>query len=92
MIDTTGIHYVHTDHLLTPRLLSNGSGVVVWHWISDAFGETLPNGDVDGDGVVVTFNPRYPGQYYDEETKLHYNWHRYYDPTLGRYITSDPIG
>jgi RHS repeat-associated protein len=37
-------------------------------------------------------NLRYPGQYYDAETGLHYNWHRYYDPRIGRYITSDPIG
>ncbi|MBL1142955.1 MAG: RHS repeat-associated core domain-containing protein [Proteobacteria bacterium] len=35
---------------------------------------------------------RLPGQYYDEETGLHYNYFRYYDPKLGRYITSDPIG
>jgi len=41
---------------------------------------------------LVSFNPRFPGQYYDAETGFHYNYHRYYDPYTGRYITSDPIG
>ena len=41
---------------------------------------------------VVTFNLRFPGQYYDPETILHYNYFRDYDPTTGRYIESDPIG
>ena len=35
---------------------------------------------------------RLPGQYFDAETGLHYNYHRYYDPTLGRFIQPDPIG
>ena len=37
-------------------------------------------------------NFRFPGQYYDQETGLHYNYHRYYDPNTGRYLTPDPIG
>jgi RHS repeat-associated protein len=35
---------------------------------------------------------RFPGQYFDAETGLHYNYHRFYDPTTGRYMTPDPIG
>ena len=38
------------------------------------------------------YNLRYPGQYYDDETGLFYNHPRYYDPALGRYLESDPIG
>jgi RHS repeat-associated protein len=41
---------------------------------------------------TVKNNLRFPGQYFDQETGLHYNWHRFYDPETGRYITADPIG
>ena len=41
---------------------------------------------------MVVNNFRFAGQYYDQETGLHYNWHRHYDPATGRYLTPDPIG
>jgi len=84
--------YLHTDHLNTPRVGTDANGAVVWRWEDEAFGATLPNEDPDGDSMTTTVNLRFPGQYYDAETGLHYNWNRYYDPALGRYVTSDPIG
>jgi len=86
------IVYLHTDHLNTPRRATDARGVVVWSWKSDAFGSTAPQEDVDNDGVRTVINLRFPGQYYDVESGLHYNWHRYYDPQVGRYTQSDPIG
>ena len=80
------------DHLGTPRLALDENQTIVWEWQSDAFGTTPANEDPDEDGYLITLNLRFPGQYYDEETGLHYNWHRYYSPELGRYITSDPLG
>lgn len=82
---TETVTYLHTDHLSTPRLATDADGVVVWHWQGEAFGSTPATGS-------VMVNLRFPGQYYDGETGLHYNWNRYYDPSVGRYITSDPIG
>jgi RHS repeat-associated protein len=73
-------------------MATNSNGTVVWQWQSDPFGATAANTDHDGDGMHVTVNLRFPGQYYDQETGLHYNYFRYYDPSTGRYITSDPIG
>ncbi len=79
------LNYLHTDHLGTPRYATNDSGAQVWHWDSDAFGVGTPSGS-------ATVNLRFAGQYWDDESGLHYNWNRYYDPTTGRYISSDPIG
>jgi RHS repeat-associated protein len=65
---------------------------VVWRWDSEGFGSTLADTDPDGDGTNVNINLRFTGQYYDSESGLHYNYHRYYDPGTGRYLTSDPLG
>jgi RHS repeat-associated protein len=89
---STSIYYIHNDHLGTPKLLTNSSGQAVWRATADPFGQASVNEDVDGDGVSVVFNLRQPGQYYDGESGLYYNYFRYYDPETGRYITSDPIG
>jgi len=86
------VYYIHTDHLNTPRAITDALNTVYWQWQSDPFGTTEANEDVDGDGVEFIYNLRFPGQYYDNETGLQYNYFRYYDPSTGRYITSDPIG
>lgn len=86
------ITYLHTDHLGTPRIGTDANGKVVWSWAGDAFGSLPPNEDPDGDGITTTVNLRMAGQYFDQESGLFYNWNRYYDPKIGRYITSDPIG
>ena len=84
--------YLHTDHLGTPRIGTDASGQIVWRWDGDAFGTLAASEDPDADGNAVTVNLRFAGQYFDNETNLHYNYFRYYDPSTGRYITSDPIG
>ena len=86
------IVYLHNDHLNTPRRATDARGVLVWQWNSDAFGSSAPQEDPDGDGRPVTIHLRFPGQYFDAESGLHYNWNRYYDPQVGRYTQSDPIG
>ncbi len=77
--------YLHPDHLDTPRYATNTGGTQVWAANADAFGVGTPSGS-------ATVNLRMPGQYYDSESGLFYNWNRYYSPDIGRYISSDPIG
>ena len=79
--------YLHSDHLDTPRLASDDDQRLAWQWQSDAFGNGQPSSP---DNTVV--NLRFPGQYYDAESGLHYNYFRDYDPQTGRYVESDPIG
>jgi len=79
--------YLHTDHLATPRLGTDQAGIPVWRWESPAFGEAPPSLQ------LRTVNLRFPGQYFDSETGLHYNYYRdCYDPATGRYCQPDPLG
>ena len=86
--------YLHGDHLGTPRVATNEANVVVWRHLptGEPFGMALPEEDPDGDGRATVINLRFPGQYFDRETPLHYNYFRDYDPGTGRYVQSDPIG
>lgn len=86
------LFFVHNDHLGTPKYMTDSTGKAVWQAKSSPFGEVTENEDLDGDGKYVTLNMRFPGQYWDHETGTSYNLNRDFDPRLGRYIQSDPIG
>jgi RHS repeat-associated protein len=84
---TESTYYYHTDHLGTPKFMTDQSQAIVWKVDVDPFGNEL------GTPIkTVENNLRFPGQYFDSETGLHYNYFRDYDPRTGRYIEPDPIG
>ena len=89
MVDVSsgGIYNFQNDPIGTPVLMTDSSGNVVWEAIYYPFG----NASVNPNSEVVN-NFRFPGQYFDTESGLHYNYYRYYDPNTGRYLTPDPIG
>ncbi|MEG2552969.1 MAG: RHS repeat-associated core domain-containing protein, partial [Hafnia sp.] len=75
------------NHLGTPLQLINLNGHIDWSITLDAWGNALSE-----ENPHQLHQPiRMQGQQYDEESGLHFNRHRYYDPTIGRYITQDPI-
>ncbi|PUA26358.1 MAG: hypothetical protein B0W54_21540 [Cellvibrio sp. 79] len=79
------IYFIVNDHLGTPQLLLDVQQQIVWSVNQSPFGEVTVEGNIE--------QPlRFPGQYADAETGYSYNYFRDYDPTLGRYIESDPIG
>ncbi|MDT7520485.1 RHS repeat-associated core domain-containing protein [Rhodoferax sp. TBRC 17660] len=100
---------VHTDHLGTPRSITDDTNKVVWQWAYSAFGDNKPTGILKATTnpkAALTNQPtllqatspsfpvnlRFPGQYWDDEAKLSYNYFRNYQPNQGRYTQPDPIG
>ena len=85
--------YLHHDHLQTPLQATDKAGNEVWAANYNAFGKAaITTPAATANNPTINLNLRFPGQYLDEETGLHYNWHRYYDGEVGRYVTADPIG
>ena len=83
---TPNLYFVHADYLNRPFMMTDGLKNVVWsatYW---------PFGEVSSITGLASNNLRFPGQYFQIEVGLHYNWYRHYDPTLGRYTQPDPLG
>ncbi|NJL60265.1 MAG: hypothetical protein HC887_12185, partial [Desulfobacteraceae bacterium] len=86
MKQRSGNYFYHNDRLGTPVQMTDISGNLVWSAKYDSFGKT------EIGASLVTNNLRLPGQYFDAETGLYYNYFRYYDPNIGRYVETDPLG
>ena len=83
---TDGVYYYyHNDHLGTPQKITDINGSTVWMAQYESFGKATIETE------SIQNNLRFPGQYYDSETGLHYNWFRYYSVEFGRYYREDPI-
>jgi len=82
------LYYIHTNHLDAPLALTDSTGAVVWQASYSPFGQI----QIEADLLSESITARFPGQYADTETGFYYNYFRDYDPEIGRYIQSDPIG
>ncbi len=88
------LSYIETDHLGTPRVVADpatNAARWAWNFFGDTFGAEAPDPSPGG-AAAYTLNLRFPGQYYDAETNLNYNYFRDYEAAAGRYVESDPIG
>ena len=83
-----GVHivYIHNDHLGTPKLMTDANQAVTWR------SEVLPFGEQLASISDMMQKHQFPGQYSDAESGFNYNYFRDYDPSIGRYVQSDPIG
>jgi RHS repeat-associated protein len=84
--DGSGTYACVTDQAGTPRELVTDSGQIAWSARLSVWGET------EDESGITTCSVRFQGQRYDAESGLHYNFHRYYDPEIGQYLSPDPIG
>lgn len=82
----SALYFVHADHLGTPKKVTDDNGTIVWAADYEPFGRAFVQVN------AIATNVRFPGQYSGEETPLHYNYLRDYDPAIGRYVESDPVG
>ncbi|MFS1524424.1 RHS repeat domain-containing protein [Microbulbifer sp. 2304DJ12-6] len=80
------LYFIHNDHLDTPQVVTDQNQQIVWR------GRYKPFGETEEEISIVEQYIRFPGQYEDRETGLHYNYYRDYDPSTGRYLQSDPTG
>ncbi len=78
--------YVHVDHLNRPKKMTDGAKASVWDAVWQPWGAPYT---ITGS---ATLDARFPGQWFQLEAGLNYNWYRHYDPTLGRYTQPDPLG
>ncbi|RLB08824.1 MAG: hypothetical protein DRG59_04025, partial [Deltaproteobacteria bacterium] len=85
MLQNDQCYFYHNSPIGTPLYMFSTGGELVWSATYESYGKATV-----GTGTTVINNLRLPGQYYDPETGLHYNFKRYYDPETGRYITEDP--
>ncbi len=80
------------DRLDAPRIVTTFTGSVVWRATYEAFGRAYVDEDPDSNSVVTSLPMRLPGQYADSESGLHYNLARFFDPALGSFASTDPLG
>ncbi len=86
------IAYYHCDQIGTPQEVTDETGEVAWSARYKAWGEAKEVISEAARKAGISNPLRFSGQYFDRETGLHYNRHRYYDPHSGRFVSKDPIG
>ena len=77
------IQYLHSDGLGVEHVMTNAKGVIVGEAVYEPFGAPV---------MLGSMHSRFPGQFADKESGYSYNYFRDYDPSVGRYLQSDPIG